>query len=418
MQSRLLPQVARILRDRDLSPVAGALFLHGLGQGMTVPLIAVWLTRYYGAGPGAIAAYFTCTALGGLILNPLLGRWSDRSRHRRRTAALTTLMQSLGMLVLATHPPFALVLAAGLGLLAAQVQPPLFALVDDHVGAGSAERPRALSVASLRAMISAAWVVGAPLGGVVIGVLGAPWLFALAAGLNATALVAVLVRCREAPGRSAPATGTPGRGTAAPVRWAELALFGLATTLIVAGNTVKMQAVPLYLGRLGLPTAVVGITYGWMAFIEMVLMPPVGRLADRMSRRGVVALGTLGGTVFFGAIALVPGSAAVFLAFPAISLLIAALLGVGIGYAQDLDPAHAGLAGGVFFAAQGLGQMAGGPAIAAAERVWGLPHAFLIPAAEILAGCILVLLTRPARDHHTAWTAGGPPATAPAAAAD
>ena len=417
MQSRLLPQVARILRDRDLSPVAGALFLHGLGQGMTVPLIALWLVGGYRAGPGAVAAYFTCTALGGLVLNPVLGRWSDARGHRRRTAALTTLLQSLGMLVLAAHPPFALVLIAGLGLLAAQVQPPLFALVDDHVGAGSADRPRALSMASLRAMISAAWVFGAPLGGVVIATLGSAWLFALGAALNATALVAILTRCREAPGRirSAAQPG-PARAPAAPARWPQLALFGLATMLVVAGNTVKMQAVPLYLGRLGLPTAVVGMTYGWMAFIEMVLMPPVGRLADRMSRRGVMAIGILGGTVFFGAIALVPGSAAVFLAFPAISLLIAALLGVGIGYAQDLDPAHAGLAGGVFFAAQGLGQMAGGPAIAAAQRVWGLPHAFLLPAAEILAGCILVLLTRPARDHRTALVAGGPPPVAAPAA--
>lgn len=409
MHIRLFAQVARILRDPDLSPVGGALFLHGLGQGMTVPLVAVWLLHTYGAGPGGVAAYFTCTALGGLALNPLLGRWSDRHRHRRRTAALTTLMQSLGLVVLAAHPPFPLVLAAGLLLLSAQVQPPLFALVDDHIGAGSEQRPRALSMASLRAMVSAAWVFGAPLGGVVLGTLGAPWLFALAGALNATALIAVLAWCREATGQRAAASGAGPAAPDAATRWGQLALFGLATMLAVAGNTVKMQAVPLYLSRLGLPAAVVGLTYGWMALFEMVLMPPVGRLADRMSRRGVVALGTLGGTVFFGAIALVPGSVAVVVAFPAISLLIAALLGVGIGYAQDLDPAHAGLAGGVFFAAQGLGQMAGGPAIAAAQRVWGLPHAFLVPAAEILAGCALVLLTRPARDHRTARPAAAPP---------
>lgn|GEM_PF-5343123 len=416
MQSRLLSQVARILRDRDLAPIAAALFLHGSGQGMTVPIVALWLVRGYHAGPGAIAAYFTCTALGGLVLNPLLGRWSDASGHRRRTAVLTTLLQSLGLLALALHPPFPLVLVAAMGLLSAQVQPPLFALANDHIGAGSAERPRALSMASLRAMISAAWAVGAPLGGVVIGAFGAPWLFGIASALNATALIAVLVWCREAEARRVAVRGSAPGGADAPTRWGQLLLFGLATMLAVAGNTVKMQAVPLYLSRLGLPAAVVGLTYGWMALIEMILMPPVGRLADRMSRRGVVALGTLGGTVFFAAIALVPGSAAVVVAFPAISLLIAALLGVGIGYAQDLDPAHAGLAGGMFFAAQGLGQMIGGPAIAIAQRTWGLPHAFLVPAAEILAGCALILLTRPARDHRAAAPIG--PSTQTAAAAD
>lgn len=420
MHSRLPAQVARILRDRDLAPVATALFLHGAGQGMTVPLLALWLVRGYGGGAGAVAAYFTCTALGGLVLNPLLGRWSDASGRRRQIAALTTLLQSAGMLALALHPPFPVVLAAALALLSAQVQPPLFALVNDHIGEGSPERPRALTMASLRAMVSAAWAVGAPLGGLVLGMLGAPRLFALGALLNATALISVLFWCREAPGRAPASWRRPGPGsapaqTAEPTRWGQLLLFGVATVLAVAGNTVKMQAVPLYLARLGLPAAFLGLTYGWMALMEMVLMPPVGRLADRVPRRTVVAIGTLGGTVFFAAIALVQGTAAVVVAFPAISLFIAALLGVGIGYAQELDPAHAGFAGGVFFAAQGLGQIIGGPAIAVAERAYGLPHAFLLPAVEILAGCALILLTRPARGLRRAPVVGAGPPNAAAA---
>jgi SET family sugar efflux transporter-like MFS transporter len=392
---RLWSLVLGILRDPDLAPVAGGLFLHGLAQGVTGPLLALWLARAYHAGASGIAAYFTCVALGSLALNPLLGRLSDRLRRRRPTAALAASCQAAGLAVLAAHPPLAAVLAAGAALLAPQVQPHLFALVDDHVGPGRPDRPRALTVATLRAMISAAWAVGAPLGGIVWGRGGTADLFVLAALLNTAAVGVILGGCREA---ARGGVGRPGdTASGAAPRWGQLVLFGLAALLAVAGNTVKMQAVPLYLARLGLPSAAVGLTFGWMALAEMILMPPVGRIADRWPRKGVVALGLLGGTVFFAAIALFPGSAAVVVAFPAISLLIVALQGVGIGYAQDLDPRHPGLAGGVFFAAQGLGQAAGGPLIAAAERIWGLPRAFLVPAATILAACGTVLVTRPAR---------------------
>jgi SET family sugar efflux transporter-like MFS transporter len=403
MAHRFAARVAALLRDPALAPLGLALFLHGLSQGMTVPLIALWIVHVYGGGPGAIAAYFTCAAAGGLAQNPVLGRLSDRIGRRRPTAIAATLLQTAGLAALAARPPFALVLVAAALLLAAQVQPQLFALLNDHVGDGSERLPRALTMATLRATISAAWMFGAPIGGLLAGA-GFAWAFGVAAALNASSLVVIVCTCREAPRAAAVRPhAAEAQGREAPARegrprWGQLALFGLGGLLAVAGNSAKMQAVPLYLARMGLPDAAIGLTYSWMALGELVLMPPCGWLADRMPRRHVVAAGMLGGTAFFAAIALAPGSAAVVLAFPAIALLIAALSGVGIGYVQDIDPAHAGLAGGVFFAAQGLGQMVGGPLIALSQQRLGLPHAFLIPALAILAGALAVLCTRPARE--------------------
>ncbi len=97
-------------------------------------------------------------------------------------------------------------------------------------------------------------------------------------------------------------------------------------------------------------------------------------------------------------VALVPGPLAVVLAFPAVSYMIAAVFGVGIGYAQDMDPAHPGLAGGIYFVAQGVGITVGGALIAAAEGTCGLPHAFLGPALAILCGGAGILFTRPRRE--------------------
>ena len=401
MPPRLGAQILAILRDRSLAPIALALAVHGVSQGMTVPLIALWLVHDHGLGPPAIAAYFSAAAAGGLVLNPLFGRLSDLWGRRRRVAALAACLQAAGLLVLAMGAPFWLVLLAAAVLLSAQVQPHLFSLVHDYVGVGSTQRPRALTLATLRAMISAAWVVGAPLGGLLAGS-GYGRLFALAGLCNALAAVVILTRCRDAV-----ASGRGGRPDAPTrVRWGQLGLFGAATVLVVAGNTAKMQAVPLYLARLGLPLALVGATFGWMALAEMVLMPPAGRMADRLSRRGVIALGTLGGAIFFTVLALVPGATAAVIAFPGVSFMIAAVYGVGIGYVQELDPDHVGLAGGIFFAAQGVGTMLGGPLIAAGQAALGLPRAFLLPTGAILAGCLLVLVTRPA---HVGTAAAVPP---------
>jgi len=75
--------------------------------------------------------------------------------------------------------------------------------------------------------------------------------------------------------------------------------------------------------------------------------------------------------------------------------MIAALYGVGVGYVHELDPAHPGLGGGLFFAAQSVGMAAGGPLIAWAQSRFGLPAAFLLPASAITVGALLVLFTRP-----------------------
>lgn len=414
-RTALLHQVVAVLRDRTLGPVALALFTHGCGQGAFTPFVALWVANAYHRGGAAIAAYFACTALGGLVLNPGLGRLSDRLRRRRPTALLATGAQGAGLALLAWRPPFWLALVVAATLMTAQVQPHLFALVDDYLGAGRAGLPRGATIAIERTTISAAWALGAPLGGWLLG-RHADALFAVAALLNAVSALCTALWCREV-ARGAEAAPEPAAaleraaGAAAsgppawqrtPVRWDQLLLYGAGVALITGGNVAKMQAVPLYLAHLGLRSTLVGVTFSWMAALEMVLMPPVGRLADRMARRWVVALGAGGGALFFGAIALAPGAGAVVLAFPAASFMIAALAGVGIGYAQDLDPRHPGLAGGVYFAASGVGVVAGGALIAAAEHALGLPRAFLWPALSILCGGAGVLFTRPLRSATTA----------------
>jgi MFS family permease len=345
-----------------------------------------------------------------LLLNPALGRLSDRLGRRRPTATLAAALQSVGLAALAVHPPFPVVLLVAATCMNAQVQPHLFALVDDYVGAGRAGLPRGATVASERAVVSAAWALGAPLGGVLL-LLGrfAP-LFAAAALLNAVAAVAIAAFCEEAPRAERAQRAARSRAPGA-VPWTQLALYGASVTLITAGNAAKLQAVPLYLRGLGMGGPALGATYAWMAALEMVLMPPAGRLADRLPRQQVIALGALGGTAFFAAVALVPGTATVLLAFPAISFLIATVAGVGIGYAQDLDPERPGLAGGVYFAAQGIGVTAGGALIASAERTAGLPHAFLGPAVAIALGGVAVLATKPRRATRSlrlAWRALAP----------
>jgi len=403
MRMALHREVGQILTDRTLGPIALALFTHGLSQGMTIPLLALWISGGYRGGPAATAAYFGCTALGGLVLNPWLGRIADRWGAPRYTAAIAAGLQSAGLGILALHPALWIVLAAATCLTAAQMQPHLFALADGHVGAGRDGRGRGVTIATLRSMISAAWVLGAPLGGALAGG-GYHRDFVLAAAINAAAAICTLAFCADAPraARRAADGAQASRHTPLPAAQRnQLAVFGAAALLVAAGNAAKMQAVPLYLARLGLSPALVGVSYSWMALGELLMMPPVGRLADRMARRQLIALGAVGGIAFFAAIALVPGPFAILVAFPAVSFLIAALYGVGIGYAQDLAPEHPGEAGGLFFAAQGVGSAAGGPLIAAATAAYGLPHAFLFPAAAITVGCAGFLLTRPVRDFHT-----------------
>lgn len=385
----------RVLTDRRFTPIALSLFTHGLSQGMTVPFIALWILRGYDRGPGATAAYFASVALGGLVLNPVLGRLTDRTIPRKTAVVIAALLQGGGMAVLALRPPFWIVLTAAALLVTLQVQPPLFSLVNDHVGEGTSAFPRAATLATLRATVSASWVFGAPIGGLLLAQ-GLTWPFLVGALFNAGSGLIALFFCREA--RTHPSISVrTGHPTDAPVQWPQLLLFSLAVAVVISGNSAKMQAVPLYLHDLGLGTLAVGVMYAWMAFGEMVLMPWIGHLADRFPRRRVIVLGTLGGAVFFGAIAVVPHALTVIVAFPAVALMIAALYGVGIGYVQELDPVHPGLGGGLFFGAQAVGMATGGPLIAYGERTFGFPAAFGLPAAAVLVGALLLLATHAPR---------------------
>lgn len=389
--ARPRPLPLLVLSDRRLRPVALSLLAHGMAQGMTIPFIALWLMRAYGRGAGATAAVFTVLAIGGIVTNPWLGRLSDRTGSRRTSAVTSALLAAAGLTTLATHPPFWVVLIAAGAFVSCQVQPPLFALAHDHIGPGTSILPRATAIATLRAMISAAWVVGAPLGGLLLEARSAlP--FAVAALCNLCSALVTIVLCREAP--SHPTRQPSTRHSGRPL-WIPLLLFGFAVVLIIAGNSAKLQVVPVYLSRLGLDPFTIGLFYSWMALAELVLMPLVGQWADRAPRRSVIVIGTLGGTLFFTALSLGGGAWTVLGAFPAVALMVSAIYGVGIGYVQELDPKHAGLGGGIFFAAQGIGMALGGPLIAWAEHVLGLPLAFVVPALAIATGAFVVIATHP-----------------------
>ncbi len=368
--------------NRVFPILAASIFACMLGSGIVVPLLPLYAESLGATGIG-LGVIFAGFAISRTLVTPLFGRLSDR--HGRKSFI------TVGLLLYAVISPwfiwadsvvqltlvrFAHGIAGGLILPIAQA----------YVGDISPEGEEGKWMGYANAAFFSGFGFGPLLGGVVTRYYSMDAAFFAMGGLSLLAFFIALFFLPEvARKHAASAPSLSFREMGRSRMTGGLFSYRLAQTLARAAFFTFM---PVFAAtRLGLRTDLIGILFAVHVLLVAVLGIPMGRLADRFSRRFMVVLGCL---VTFAFMVLLPTASS----FPALMALI--ILG-SIGNAVSTPAASAlvieegrrygmGSTVAVFTTALNIG-MAVGPILAGAIVDYaGIDTAFYFGAAVVLAG--------------------------------
>ena len=402
---------AIIRRDRFLRSAFVALLLSGIGVSATTPQLTLFLVGDLGASVPVAGLYYLVNFVAP-VAGYLLGNLSDRQSDRLPLFRLCGVIGGAGWLLmcLATQVwmPFAIG-AVALSLSGASMGL-LFAAVRDHLTRH--QTPAADRViAAIRMAFTVGWILGPILGS---------W-FGAAYGLRplllATAVLTVgqllplglqrvprlVVELRQPTGTPDPeppaAHRSPARGGR---RGSLISLYAFVAccVLVMNGDTIKFAFLPLYMADdLGTSDTVRGAVIAIQPLVELALMPYFAWLADRITPIRVVAIGAAFGVAANIAYATSAHVLGLFVGQILMSVLWAAIAGLGVTVAQQLYPYGVGLASSVFMSSIMLSGGLGGAIGGLGSALVGVPQVFYISAvlgAFGTAGLIVLAHRHPA----------------------
>jgi DHA1 family multidrug resistance protein-like MFS transporter len=371
-------------------------FLTALGFSLLDPFLAI-----YAAGHGATglstALIFTGYSLSKALLSPLAGFWSQAA-SKRLVIAVGLVLYGMAALCLLFQPsiPILIGLRVVQGAAVAFIRPVSLAFVGDLV---PVRREGAL-MGKFELSFYGAIAVGPALGGAVKDAAGFAGVFAVFFAVAAASLLAVALFWRNLSASDDP----PAEDREPPARvWRSrefLAINGYIFTRIF-GISVCAVFLPIFMtGSLRLSGAETGLVMASGAAVTVLLLVPMGRAADRIDRRLLIAAGGAACGLLTILLAFAPGFLSILAVAAAIGFFsvvtipptFALLVNLGRRYGTGVTM---GIFNGVINAAFIVAPLAGG-LIADQGGLW-----MVFPAAGIfgLAGTCFFLVLCKARDN-------------------
>jgi len=401
--------VVRILwRTPFLRAACIGLFISGIGVSSTMPQMSLYLVTELHIRI-EIAGLYYLVNLTAPVAGFCVGMLSERLRNRLFLYRACALVGAGGWLAMsvANRPwmPFvigALVLSFGGGAMGQ-----LFAATRDELN----RHPTAANsrvVAAVRMAFSAGWIIGPVVGswfGAAFGL--RPLLVATAACLAAQVIPMgtrrvdrfVVGSAAESPAIERPAEPEthqrpPRNRYGTKNALTPLLVFLGCCVLLMNGDTMKFAYLPIYMeDQLHTSDAMRGAVIAIQPFLELLLMPVFARLADKITpirSLAVAAVLGVGANVVYATSTNVAG---LFAGQALMSGLWAAIAGLGITVAQQLQSERVGLASSMYGSCIPLAGALGGSVGSFGVAWLGIPRLFFIPAALTALGVVGLVLT-------------------------
>ncbi|MGM1065663.1 sugar efflux transporter [Saccharothrix sp. Mg75] len=366
--------------------------LVGIGYALVSPFMALFLVKELHAGPVAVGAFLLVGALVSLVVSTLVGRLSDTRDIRRAVMLVATACGAAAWALHAVLRDYWLLLAVSVTLsaLASTFIPQMFAYARQLVDRSRSTKG-AFAISGLRTTQSIAWVGGPPLGALLMTAVGFTGLFAATAAVYLLAAVAVLLwlpRLGPAPAAGADAVDhRPGGRTG-------FVLPSAAFVLLQGATAVGVAAMPLFVTEdLGGTAGDAGLVLGLCAALEIPLMLGFGALATRFDHRVLVLAGGALALAYYSVVLLAQATWQVMAAQALHAVVIAAVMGVGISYFQDLAPDRPGYATTLYTNTAKISAMTSGPLLGVAQH-FGYRTAYGIGLVMSVLGLALLLADR------------------------
>lgn len=400
-----------IARSPFYRGAAISLFLAGLGISATNPQLTLFLVGDLGASL-PVAGLFYLTNLAAPVVGYAVGMLSDRHRDRLPLFRVGAVLGFVGWVAMAfsTRVWVAFVINLTVLSVAGATGALIYAAVRDELSrCPSGMDNRVMS--TIRMAFSVGFVMGPVFGSVFGGVFGLRATL-VATGVCSLLQVLPLIRTRvlrevaprpaRTPRRHRRRFRRSGAPIDRPASIAPLLVFLGLSVLAMCGDTVKFAYLPIYMERdLGTSDVVRGAVISTQSLGMLVFIPVVGVLADRFDPRQLVVVGTVFGAAGNLGFFLSSSVAGLVISTLLLSVLWAAIGGLGVSVAQSLYPAGVGVASSLYFSAirfsSAVGGLAGGLGVAAL----GIPGVFAVPAALTVIAfvglTVQAVVTRPGK---------------------
>ena len=406
-------------------PLAVTTLMLGIALSFTMPYLSLFGVEQASMSPWQLGIFMTVISASGVFASSAVGRWSDRSGRPRALLIASLVVAMLGYASLGFVRGYAELLLIGVVLLG-----PGGASLSQIFAFGRVALPiedaaqAEFASATLRTLLSAAWVFGPAVGALILAQTGFKGLFVFAAAsFAASAVIASLIagtkrvsndsiveEARKAlprgslDGSSTSAVGGTEKALAATARVrasttaAETRARGtiprvlLALTLIGLAANATMILLPLFLVHALHGTRLnVSAALGIGALLEIPMMLWLGAKSSRLRKQNWLTASAVVHAVYFVALAMIgqPSAVVPLQVLPAAVVAITSCL--GMTYVQDLMPGETGAATALFFNAWRVGSILSGVLSGIVVGAFGYRVAFLLCAA--LAVCAFALLS-------------------------
>ena len=375
-------RLVSLTRIPSFMSLAGATLMLGVAMSFTAPYLSLFGVERAGMTPLKLGLFMTLIAASGVAASGWAGKWSDRHGHHRTLLLAALGAAALGFLLLCFVRDYRALLIIGIAFLGAGGS--ALSLVFSFGRAAlpvTNESERTFATATLRTVLSVAWVFGPSVGALVLAAIGFYGLFLFAAACFA-GCGAIIWRMHEAPDGELhsvedhvpgdPASSlevttvepeTPVKPDlvhpAAPPRmiWRSV----LALTLIGLAANATMIVLPLYVTHGLHGTRIdVSIMLGLGAFLEIPMMLALGARGSSLNKLRWLAACAGVHMLYFLCVA-AAGSISFLIPMQALNAFVVAVTScLGMTYVQDLMPRSPGQATALFFNSARVGSILSG----------------------------------------------------------
>jgi MFS transporter, SET family, sugar efflux transporter len=395
-------------------PLTSVIALYGLTSSFQNPTISLFLANAVHAGPFLIGLYFVARGAASIVVNQVVGRVSDQFSDRRVIIGLTGAFGVAGALCLAFFRDYALVLAAcviflsvalaGFGQVFAYAKETALTRGGDYTAYTSA----------LRAVFSAAWVIGPPVGLFLLARFGFGPLYLCTAVLSLGMALIGRWGLRAVADVGPPAAADLGpRRRALPLLPARVWLLLAIIVVLSMVNQVYNIDISLHITKdLGHGPQLVGIMAGVTAGCEIPVMILAGRVADRVGKGRLLGASAVLATLAF---CLLPfaSSTAALLAMAALNgVWQAVALSMPIVMVQEEAPGGPGESAALYGSAFTSAGLLAGAVTGVTAAAVGYGNVFWVCAglSAVAAGLTLARGAMPAASRPAARSPAGQPA--------
>ncbi len=389
-----LGRTAELMRDGALGGLVGSTGLMGIAGAMMATSVSLFLADEIGATPLMIGLFAMGRGALDIFFGLTLGALSDRRGNRRQLLALCTFLSAAGALSYMVLRNYYLLL--GIGAVLFGVGSACFSQLLAYTRNVAEDRELNVTFFNsvLRSVISFTWIVGPPLGFMLIAAQGFGVLYFTAGVLYLASGVMTLWLL---PNLNTVTTRETKRKRSSPLSGVSRGIWRLlcAIVLLMAVNAAYQIDIALFITRdLGFDAGFTGLLLGLGAALEVPIMLLVGSHADRIGKWRLLVFAAVCAAAFFCALPLVHSKTALLLLQIPNALWTAILLSIPVTILQDAMSDRVGAASSLYTSSFNIGVLLGGATTGVVTQWVGFTDVFWVCAMLSAVAALLLALGR------------------------